>query len=253
MKTFRSLLLAFLVLCPLSGSFELWAQTRDRLVVVDCSGSMQEGAIIEQVKAWVVREVLPRLANGDRFSLMSFGREPRWIIRDLAIQDHASRARLERELAGLAAVEHFTDLGRALEAFAAAMDDVEGDGDIAWFITDGRNAPPDWSPWYGRELRLDAHFQAIGKKIALKGWSVYVVGLGSETDASVVAEAIPGSTLVEGAAPLEDATLSQELETGEKIDLPAADLFRIAGILAAIAAAFLIILLIVARRRRGEG
>jgi hypothetical protein len=184
----------------------LWAQRADAqtarpndiAVVVDVSGSMRESGIIAEVRSYLDAEVVKSLVRvGDRFTLIAFGSGARTAIRK-DIASEADIAALSKEIAALRATDEYTDLGAALEAFDAALES-RSDGayrPVALFITDGKNAPPPGSSYAGKDLSVDERFRDTGKRIAMKGWKLFVVGLGSQTDAPAVAAAVEGSTLV---------------------------------------------------------
>ena len=184
----------------------LWAQRADAqatrpndiAVVVDVSGSMRESGIIAEVRSYLDAEVVKSLVRvGDRFTLVAFGSGARTAIRKDIVSE-ADIAALSKEIAALRATDEYTDLGAALEAFDSALES-RSDGayrPVALFITDGKNAPPPGSAYAGKDLSVDERFRDVGKRIAMKGWKLFVVGLGSQTDAPAVAAAVEGSTLV---------------------------------------------------------
>jgi len=192
---------AFVLGLGLLGAPQADAQAprpNDIAVVVDVSGSMRESGIIAEVRAYLDSEVVKSLVRvGDRFTLIAFGSGARTVIRK-EIASEADISALSKEIAALRAADEYTDLGAALEAFDAALES-RSDGTyrpVALFITDGKNAPPPGSAYAGKDLSVDERFRDVGKRIAMKGWKLFVVGLGSHTDAPAVASAVEGSTLV---------------------------------------------------------
>ncbi len=192
---------AFVLGLGLLGAPQADAQAprpNDIAVVVDVSGSMRESGIIAEVRSYLDAEVVKSLVRvGDRFTLIAFGSGARTVIRK-EIASEADISALSKEIAALRAADEYTDLGAALEAFDAALES-RSDGTyrpVALFITDGKNAPPPGSAYAGKDLSVDERFRDVGKRIAMKGWKLFVVGLGSHTDAPAVASAVEGSTLV---------------------------------------------------------
>ncbi len=174
----------------------------DVVVAVDVSGSMSSKSVFTDVKTYLEGELVrPLLKPGDRFTLIVFGER----ARALPTRTIASEADIEAAVAdikGLQAGEDFTDLGSALEVLDGAMASrAEGDfRPVAVFITDGKNAPPPTSPYSGKDLSVDDRFTESGRRIAKKGWFLYVVGLGERNDADVVAAAVEGSKAVGGSS-----------------------------------------------------
>jgi hypothetical protein len=190
----------------------------DIVVVLDVSGSMKESGVIADVKSYVDREIVKNTARvGDRFTLIEFGAKARVVFQ----KDVASESDLDeisRRIAAVKAEDGFTDLGVALETFDGALAS-HSDGayrPVAIFITDGKNAPPPSSPYSGKDLAVDDKFKATGKKIAMKGWKLYVVGLGDNTDAPAVAAAVGGSTLAPSSDALKETPLGAYLTETEQ-------------------------------------
>ena len=129
------------------------------------------------------------------------GEKPRTLL-SRQLESEADREVLAREIAAIRADDGYTDLGLALESLESALASrTDGSAQaVALFITDGKNAPAPSSPYSGKDLSVDVRFKDIGRKISMKGWQLYVVGLGSQTDAAAVASAVEGSVL---AAPKE--------------------------------------------------
>ncbi len=217
-------LLALLCLLslPLYAQESPPAPGRDIAVILDVSGSMEEGLIIREVKDWIAGELLrSRTRPGDRFSMIAFGTRVR-VLMKREIAGPADIESLVAELETLRTRDHFTDIGSALEGFDRFLESLEGAPrkPLAIFITDGKNAPPDFSPWYGKDLSADGHFKDIGNKIAQRGWVLYVVGLLDDSDAALVAETVPGSTLAQGDDALDSEPLDEYIEEREEAALP---------------------------------
>jgi hypothetical protein len=190
-------------------------QPNDLVVAVDVSGSMSKSGDFEEVKDYLETEVLrPLLKPGDRFTLIPFGTtarvQPTRTIASAGDVDAAVAA-----IRNLKASDGHTDLGTAVEALESAMQ-ARSDGafrPVAVFLTDGKNAPPPESPFSGKDLSVDERFAGAGQRIAKKGWFLYVIGLGEQTDAATVAAVVEGSVLVESKEALEAESLETYLET----------------------------------------
>lgn len=190
------------------------AKAKDIAIVLDVSGSMEENWIIDDVRTWLLKELVQkRLATGDRFTLIAFGSSVREVF-SMDVQHQRDIKEIAKKIAALRTKDHFTDIGAGLEGLDRHMAATQsGDrSSLAVFITDGKNAPPDYSSWYGKDLSIDEHFKDIGQRIAQKGWLLFVIGLLDDTDAKVVAQALPGSTLAEGEKALDGEVFDEFLE-----------------------------------------
>lgn len=197
-------------------------RSSDVIVVLDLSGSMNDGEVLDQVTGYLARELVrPILKVGDRFSLIGFG-ERATLLFDREIAAARDLDAVEAQLRGLVADQDYTDMGTALETLDAALESRKNDPrrQVALFVTDGKNAPPPASPYSGKDLSLDERFLATGKKISAKGWRLYVIGLGEDTDAPAVAAAVEGSSLAapgaveDGAGPDEAAVQGGAADSG---------------------------------------
>jgi hypothetical protein len=173
------------------------AVKRDVYLVLDVSGSMNGERKFLNVKEYLEREVFGNLLKtGDTFTLISFGDSAAERF-SRTISSEEDKTALLMELQNLEADDDYTDLGAALEKLSEVLE-KRGDAGVRrviLFITDGRNAPPKASSYWGKDLAVDERFQSIGEKISKGGWFLYVIGIGGEdgTDAPLVAGAVPGS------------------------------------------------------------
>ncbi|MDR1507004.1 MAG: VWA domain-containing protein [Treponema sp.] len=173
------------------------APKRDIFVILDVSGSMINQGKFPNVREYLNREVIDGLLkDGDTFSLITFGdaAEERF---SRTIASGADRESLRSDLVRIEPDNNYTDIGMAMEKLAEVLErrGQSGVRRIILFITDGLNAPPPNSPYSGRDLALDEQFKALGEKIARSGWFLYVIGIGGQTDAQAIADAVPGSVL----------------------------------------------------------
>jgi hypothetical protein len=149
------------------------------------------------VKEYLDREVIDGLLkNGDTFSLITFGDYAAERFSRSAGSD-LDKASIRTDLANIEADHNYTDIGMAMEKLAEVLERREQSGvrRVVLFITDGLNAPPPESPYYGKDLALDERFRSLGDKISRGGWFLYVIGIGGQTDARTIADVVPGSVL----------------------------------------------------------
>jgi hypothetical protein len=168
---------------------------RNVVVILDISGSMNEQGKFANVKEYLNTEVFDGLLQtGDSFTLITFGNTAKESF-SRVISSDADKGELRRLLQNLKADNHFTDIGTALETLSAVLE-KRGDPQtrqVILFITDGKNTPPRESPYYEKDLSVDEKFLSIGEKISKAGWFLYVIGIGGQTDAKTIADAVPGS------------------------------------------------------------
>ncbi|MFQ3620469.1 MAG: vWA domain-containing protein [Spirochaetales bacterium] len=188
------------VLWFLLGCWEVMADGRRLVLLLDVSGSMNEEGRFISVLKYVEEDLFPKtLKNNDTFTLILFGDEPRIELSE-HIKSESDINTILTRLKRLKANDNYTDLGKALEYLfsylTTAKEGAKEEVQIL-FITDGKNAPPRTSPYYGKNLSVDAKFQDIGRKISQEGWFIYVVGIGKDTDAKTIAQAVQGAVLRE--------------------------------------------------------
>jgi hypothetical protein len=125
------------------------------------------------------------------------------------ISSGIDKAELRASLQSLEADNHFTDIGNALETLSAILEERKTPGvrQVILFITDGRNTPPRESPYYKKDLSVDDKFRTIGEQISKGGLFLYVIGIGGETDAKMVADAVPGSVYAQADEKLSNVTV----------------------------------------------
>jgi hypothetical protein len=187
-------------------------------VILDVSGSMVKDSKFANVQGYLDRDVIDGLLKpGDRFTLIAFGdRAAERISR--AVSTDADKAALKAEIAKIQADNDYTDIGMAMERLSETLDKREeaGTRKVILFITDGLNAPPPGSPYAGKNLSLDERFKSIGEKISKGGWFLYVVGIGGQTDAAAIADAVPGSQLLTTDAGLSGVDVAAYADEVEK-------------------------------------
>jgi hypothetical protein len=194
------------------------AQKRDVFVILDISGSMNQQDKFTNVQDYLDREVISGLLkNGDNFTLITFGDSAAERF-SRGISSDADKTALRAELRAIRANNDYTDIGMAMEKLSEVLGKHEEAGvrRVILFITDGLNAPPQSSPYRGRDLAVDDRFREIGEKISRDGWFLYVVGIGGETDARIIANAVPGSVFQDAALDSEGLGLGSFAEQVEQ-------------------------------------
>jgi Mg-chelatase subunit ChlD len=182
------------------------ASKREVFVILDISGSMINQNKFSNVKEYLNREVIDGLLkNGDTFSLITFGDYATERF-SRSVNSDSDRESIRTDLAKIEADHNYTDIGMAMEKLAEVLERREQSGvrRVVLFITDGLNAPPPGSPYIGKDLVLDERFRSLGEKISRGGWFLYVIGIGGQTDARAIADAVPGSVLQTTGSGLED-------------------------------------------------
>jgi len=186
----------------LSGPAELPAQTapsdgaKDVFVILDVSGSMNEQGKFVQIKKYLEKDVVESLLeNGDFFGLILFGNTAKEFFSQ-RISRPQDKAAILAKVRGLKADDDYTDIGTAMEKLYEVLSKRSSTSkQTILFITDGRHTPPKASPFYGKDLALDERFKDIGQKISKAGGFLYVVGIGSETDAKKIADSVENSVV----------------------------------------------------------
>ncbi|MDR2021219.1 MAG: VWA domain-containing protein [Treponema sp.] len=197
------------------------AAKRDIWVILDVSGSMNEERKFVNVQDYLEEEVIGGLLQtGDSFTLIAFGNSAADRF-SRTIDSDAAKAALRDDLRKLEADDDYTDIGIAMEKLAELLERRREPGarQLILFITDGKNTPPPQSPYAGKDLSLDERFRSIGEKISKGGWFLYVIGIGSGTDAEKIARAVEGSVYQNTGTELSDLRLDAY---AEKVDEEAA-------------------------------
>lgn len=212
----RKILFGICLMLVLYG--EILAENRNVVLVLDVSGSMNEGKKFQAVQSYVARDLFPNLLQpNDQFTLILFGNYPRVAFTERITDENSRRDLLER-MGKLKAEDDYTDIGMTLEYLFDQLSRLKGEGDVkVIFITDGKNTPPRKSPYYGKDLSVDARFREIGKKISQEGWFIYVIGIGKETDAKHIATAVEGAVLRETDTALEDVRVEEYVRPTQEV------------------------------------
>jgi hypothetical protein len=192
------------------------AGSLDVFVVLDESGSMKP--IFGRVTSYLADALVSGyLEPGDGFCLIGFSDRPH-VRLSQRLASPAERANLVRIVRDLNVVPNgYTDMGRALEELLTQLEGVSDPShqQAVLILTDGLNQPPRDSPYFdpvrrdtGAGLappsRFNTAFHAQVERLAKAGHRVHVIGIGAETDARTLAEALgSGHTVVREFDPAE--------------------------------------------------
>jgi Mg-chelatase subunit ChlD len=234
MKNCKPLFMAFILILfrgmPVSAQTQAGrdAAKRDLCVILDVSGSMNEERKFNNVQKYLEEEVINDLLQiGDTFTLITFGDSAAERF-SRSVDSGAAKDALLEDLRKLEADDDYTDIGTAMEKLAELLErrGEPGVRQLILFITDGKNTPPPQSPYAGKDLALDERFLAIGEKISRGGWFLYVIGIGSGTDAEKIAQSVEGSVYQSTDAELSDLRLDSYVA---QVDAEAANREAAAG------------------------
>lgn len=215
-----TLVLLLLCLAPQAMAARQRTGNIDVLVVLDESGSMKP--IFQRVTAYI-GDALVRgyLEPGDYLCILGFSDVPHVRVSQRLSSTH-EKENLAQIVHDLNVVpQGYTDIGRALEETLRQLGHLADPShqQVVLILTDGLNQPPRDSPYFsplrpdtGRGLappsRFTDAFLAQVQRLASAGWRIHVVGIGLETDAKALAEALgAGHTVLREFNP-------QELEKG---------------------------------------
>lgn len=181
----------------------------DAFIVLDESGSMKP--IFPRVTAYLAQALVQDyLVPDDYLCVVGFSSQPHVRISQ-RLSSEAEKANLALMVRDLNVVpQGFTDMGRALEETLKQLDRLADPShqQIVLILTDGQNHPPRDSPYFsplrpdrGGPLpppsRFNDRFLAQVQRLATAGWRIHVIGIGPETDAKALAEALgSGYTVV---------------------------------------------------------
>ena len=180
----------------LSAQTQPKAEGKDVFVILDISGSMNEQGKFLTIKQYLEKDVIGNLLEtGDFFGLILFGNTAKESFSQRLAGDQDKKTILDK-IRALKADDDYTDIGTAMEKLYEMLSKRSSTSkQTILFITDGKHTPPKTSPFYGKDLALDARFKDIGQKISKAGWFLYVVGIGSETDAKKIADSVENSVV----------------------------------------------------------
>jgi Mg-chelatase subunit ChlD len=203
-RRLRAILAAVLVLAVPRAAFAARERTGsiDAFVVLDESGSMKP--IFTRVTAYLADAIVhDYLEPRDYLCIVGFSDLPRVRVSQQLLSA-AEKQNLVEMVRNLNVVpQGYTDMGRALEETLRQLEQLADPSheQVVLILTDGLNQPPRDSPYF-QPARPDtgsgfappsgfnARFLAQVQRLAAKGWRVHVVGIGTDTDALRLAEAL---------------------------------------------------------------
>jgi Mg-chelatase subunit ChlD len=174
----------------------------DAFLVLDESGSMKP--IFSRLTAFVAEAVVrDYLEPDDYLCVIGFSDQPRVRISQ-RLSSSAEKENLARIVRDLNVVpQGYTDMGRALEEAQRQLEALgrPSSQQVVLILTDGLNQPPRDSPYFsplvpdrGTGLAppssFNERFLEQVKQLAARGFRIHVVGIGTETDARRLAEAL---------------------------------------------------------------
>jgi Mg-chelatase subunit ChlD len=203
----------------------------DVFIALDESGSMKP--IFPRVTGFIADALVTEyLLPQDYLCIIGFSDEARVRVSQ-RVSSTAEKANLAEIVGRLNVVpQGYTDMGRVLEATQHQIAQLADPShqQILLILTDGLNQPPRDSPYFsplrpdsGRGLAppsgFNARFLEQVKSLAAAGWRVHVVGIGADTDARHLAEALGGEHTVLRSFDLEELRAGLARFWDETIDL----------------------------------
>jgi Mg-chelatase subunit ChlD len=195
MRAWKHILPALAVALVLAAP--LFADTRkaniDVIIALDKSLSMETK--VDAVKNWVSSFILDQLIiPGDSLTLIAFYGKADIVISQ-AITSDADRAAAKATISHIRGDGRFTDIGNALDAVKAQLAAKENDGREKYvlLLTDGIQEAPPSSKYWSKNGAFNHEFLANTKTIQQKGWKVMILGIGIDTAAKQLAQALQGS------------------------------------------------------------
>jgi Mg-chelatase subunit ChlD len=174
----------------------------DAFIVLDESGSMKP--IFSKVTSYLAEAIVrDYLEPRDYLCVVGFSDLPHVRVSQ-QLSSAAEKQNLVELVRNLNVVpQGYTDMGRALEATLQQLEQLADPSheQVILILTDGLNQPPRDSPYFS-PLRPDTgaglaphsgfneRFLGQVQRLAAKGWRVHVVGIGADTDARRLAEAL---------------------------------------------------------------
>jgi von Willebrand factor type A domain len=192
MGVHRSLLtivgLLLIVVSPLLA--DVRTQNIDIVVALDKSLSMEHK--IAAVKDWVNSYLIDQVViPGDYLDIVVFYGKAEVLIHQ-TIRNDADKAAVKKIISGIRGNGRFTDIGNALDVLKAQIATREKDGRDKYvlLLTDGIQEAPPTSKYYSPDGKFNHEFLANTKTIQEKGWKVMILGIGTETAAKDLGNAL---------------------------------------------------------------
>ncbi len=180
----------YIVASPLAA--DIRKQNIDIIVALDKSLSMEHK--VDAVKAWVNSYLIDQVViPGDFLFITAFYGKADIVVSQV-IKDDADKAAVKRIVSGIKGNGRFTDIGNALDVLKAEIATKEKDGRDKYvlLLTDGIQEAPPTSKYFSPDGRFNHEFLENTKTIQQKGWKIMILGIGTETAAKDLAEALKG-------------------------------------------------------------
>jgi len=171
-------------------------QNIDIIVALDKSLSMEHK--VAAVKEWVNSYLIDQVViPGDYLFITAFYGKADIVVSQV-INNDTDKAAVKKIISGIQGNGRFTDIGNALDVLKSQIATREKDGrdkDVL-LLTDGIQEAPPTSKYYSPDGKFNHEFLANTKTIQQKGWKVMILGIGTETAAKDLAQALSGSYTV---------------------------------------------------------
>jgi len=225
-KTILIAALSFLVLC--AASADQRDENIDVFLVLDKSLSMVEE--IDAVREYVVDELIEKtLIPGDFFLVIQFYGKAELLLAEEIGREN--REDLTAEIRSVMADGRFTDIGNALDSLQDTLKQYDHRERRRYMllITDGIQEAPPESQYYSPDGSFNHQFLENSKVIQKQGWKIHILGIGLESAAREIAEALSGTyTEVEtGTAEGEEPSETELEKLTEKLAESTRDLLGI--------------------------
>ncbi|MCP4134519.1 MAG: VWA domain-containing protein [bacterium] len=191
LNDFRKYCYPVFLLLLLTG-MPVFADSADIIVVTDQSRSITKNLPV--VKEYIKKSIFGKVAKEDD-TVYIFSFDGKFYF-EKTLKGNASPDEIDTVLGNIQAVGMFTDLTAAVEGMTRYIQEhTKSDTrKVVFFLTDGLNDPPAFSPY--REGLKHRFFKESKKIVNTGGWSVFVTGIGSKTDAAQVSDLV-GAEYVE--------------------------------------------------------
>jgi Mg-chelatase subunit ChlD len=168
-------------------------ESLDFIIVVDKSLSMEDK--MPFVQDFLIRTIgAPELIPGDTVTLIQFYGQAE-LLHQQIINSDSDELRVEEVIRGLQGDGRYTDIGNALDFLNSQIPQLPQTENLRYFLllTDGIQEAPPESPYFTEDGSFTSELLENAKKIKQQGWTVHVLGLGSETQAGEIAQELEGT------------------------------------------------------------
>jgi Mg-chelatase subunit ChlD len=193
MKALKCLSPILLIFLSVFTFAEERTENLDHIIVVDKSLSMEDKMpfVIEYLIDTIgADELIP----GDSVTLIQFYGQAELILQK-TIATEADEAEVERVLRNIQGNGRYTDIGNALDFLNGQIPLLPETENLQYFLllTDGIQEAPPESPYFTEDGSFSSELLENARKIKQQGWTVHVLGLGSETQAEQIAQELEGT------------------------------------------------------------